>query len=79
SGSTGTYRHGKIEIRQLKNALNVLGVMRTNSEYLPGVAEVPPSWRAPALEAQAIAARTYAYRNLGPLKSACACNVYDEV
>ncbi|MGW9003969.1 SpoIID/LytB domain-containing protein [Brevibacterium casei] len=79
SGSTGTYRHGKIEIRQLKNALNVLGVMRTNSEYLPGVAEVPASWRAPALEAQAIAARTYAYRNLGPLKSACACNVYDEV
>jgi len=79
SGSTGTYRHGKIEIRQLKNALNVLGVMRTNSEYLPGIAEVPASWRSPALEAQAIAARTYAYRNLGPLKSACACNVYDEV
>ena len=79
SGSTGTYRHGKIEIRQLKNALNVLGVMRTNSEYLPGIAEVPASWQSPALEAQAIAARTYAYRNLGPLKADCACNVYDEV
>ena len=79
SGSTGTYRHGRIEIRQLKNALNVLGIMRTNSEYLPGIAEVPTSWKPAALQAQAIAARTYAYRNLGPLKAACACNVYDEV
>lgn len=34
---------------------------------------------AGGLQAQAIAARTYAYRNLGPLKAACACNVYDEV
>ena len=79
NGSTGTYRHGKLEIRQLSKALNVLGVLRVNSEYLPGIAEMPASWQKGALRAQAIASRTYAYRNLGSLKSACACNVYDEV
>ena len=79
NGSTGVYRHGRIEVRQLNKALNVLGVMRTNSEYLPGIAEVPASWQSAALQAQAIAARTYAYRNLGSLKSACGCHVYDEV
>ncbi len=79
NGATGTYRHGKLEIRQLASALNVLGVMRVNTEYLPGIAEMPASWQQEALRTQAIASRTYAYRNLGAIKSACGCHVYDEV
>ncbi|WP_113904438.1 MULTISPECIES: SpoIID/LytB domain-containing protein [Brevibacterium] len=79
NGATGTYRHGKLEIRQLASALNVLGVMRVNTEYLPGIAEMPASWQQEALRTQAVASRTYAYRNLGTVKSACGCHVYDEV
>ena len=55
--------------------------------YLEGIAEVPPSWPAAALEAQAIAARSYALANTGwsgeqgatldtPICSTTSCQVY---
>jgi stage II sporulation protein D len=78
-GASGTYRHGRLEIGQLKKTLNVVNVLKLNSEYLPGIAEMPASWQSEALRTQAIASRTYAYRNLGTPKAACGCNVYDEV
>ncbi|MGO3180690.1 MAG: SpoIID/LytB domain-containing protein [Brevibacterium linens] len=79
NGATGIYRHGRLEIGQLKSSLNVINVVGLNKEYLPGIAEVPASWQSEALRSQAIASRTYAYRNLGAVKPACGCNVYDEV
>ena len=33
-------------------------------KYLYGLAEVPPSWPTAALESQAIAGRTYAYKRV---------------
>jgi stage II sporulation protein D len=36
----------------------------TMDDYLSGVAEMPPRWHAEALKAQAVAARTYAWRSL---------------
>lgn len=44
--------------------INVAGVGNVNFEdyYLWGIAEMPSSWHPEALKAQAIAARTYAYR-----------------
>jgi stage II sporulation protein D len=55
--------------------------------YLQGIAEVPPSWPAAALEAQAIAARSYALATTGwsgdqgetldtPICSTTSCQVY---
>jgi stage II sporulation protein D len=55
--------------------------------YLEGIAEVPPSWPAAALEAQAIAARSYALATTGwdgaqgetldtPICATTACQVY---
>lgn len=79
NGSSGTYRHGRLEIGQLKKTLNVVNVLGLNKEYLPGIAEMPASWQSEALRTQAIASRTYAYRNLGVPKAACGCNVFDEV
>ena len=76
---TGTYRHGKINVSVLNGQLNLVNSLRLNDEYLYGLAEVPSSWDAAALQAQAIAGRTYAMRNMGSLKTACECNVYDEV
>ena len=55
---TGTYR-GVIEVRRNGGALavrNDLGL----EDYVRGIDEVPPSWPVAALQAQAIAARTYA-------------------
>ena len=57
-GGTGTYR-GVVEVRRNGHALavrNDLGL----EDYVRGIDEVPPSWPMAALQAQAIAARTYA-------------------
>ncbi len=59
-----TYARGWIELG-LYNCTNGcamrLVLLVPTQEYLYGLGEVPSSWPAPALAAQAIAARTYAY------------------
>jgi len=55
---TGTYR-GAIEVRRSGRTLAVRNDL-TLEEYVRGIDEVPPSWPAAVLQAQAIAARTYA-------------------
>jgi stage II sporulation protein D len=48
-------------------------------EYLYGLAEVPSSWPRPALQAQAIAARTYAFHRVatsGQHRDGCNCALY---
>jgi len=77
--ATGSFRHGKITVKQLKGKLNIVNSLRVNDEYLYGLAEVPSSWPTETLKSQAIAGRTYALRNMSSVKSACDCNVYDEV
>ena len=55
---TGTFR-GAIEVRRSGRGLAVVNHLSLE-EYVRGIDEVPPSWPAAALQAQAIAARTYA-------------------
>ncbi|WP_372698499.1 SpoIID/LytB domain-containing protein [Arthrobacter sp. JSM 101049] len=76
---TVNYRHGKLEVGVLNGRLNLVNVVRLNDEYLYGLAEMPSSWQPAALQAQAVAGRTYAMRNMSTLKKGCDCNVYDEV
>ncbi len=76
---TVNYRHGKIEVGVLSGRLNLVNIVRLNDEYLYGLAEMPSSWQPAALQAQAVAGRTYAMRNMSSLKKNCDCNVYDEV
>lgn len=54
----GTYR-GAIEVRRNGGGLSVVNDLALE-DYVRGIDEVPPSWPAAALQAQAIAARTYA-------------------
>jgi peptidoglycan hydrolase CwlO-like protein len=61
--------------------ISVTGVGNVNFEdyYLMGIAEMPSSWHPEALKAQAIAARTYAYRYKVDGKQICtteACQVF---
>lgn len=79
-GAGGTYRHGRLELKQINGRVNVVARMSLHSSYLYGIAEMPSSWPAAALRAQAIAARTYAYkaRSRG-VRASCDCHVYDEV
>jgi hypothetical protein len=55
---TGTFR-GSIEVRRNGGALAVRNDVALE-DYVRGIDEVPPAWPAAALQAQAIAARTYA-------------------
>ncbi|MFN2607180.1 MAG: SpoIID/LytB domain-containing protein [Acidimicrobiales bacterium] len=55
---SGTYR-GAIEVVPAAGGLAVIDDVGLQ-DYLKGIAEVPPEWPAAALQAQAIAARTYA-------------------
>ena len=57
------------------------GSMDFETTYLYGIAEMPSSWNIKALKAQAIAARTYAYRYKTEGKEICAtesCQVFNK-
>lgn len=57
------------------------GEMDFETTYLWGIAEMPSSWHQEALKAQAVAARTYAYRYKKDGKEICtteACQVFNK-
>lgn len=57
------------------------GEMDFEGRYLMGIAEMPSSWHPEALKAQAIAARTYAFRSKttgGEICTTEACQVYND-
>jgi stage II sporulation protein D len=78
---------GRLKIRRANDGTLSLVVTLSFDRYLEGIAEVPPSWPRAALEAQAIAARSYALATTGwdgaegdeleqPICSTTACQVY---
>ena len=52
-----------VELRATAGGMTLVNDV-TMDDYLSGVAEMPPRWHAEALKAQAVAARTYAWRSL---------------
>lgn len=72
-------RHGKLVVTVIDGKLNIVTELRMNDEYLYGLDEMPSSWPAAALQAQTIAGRSYALRNMGSLRADCGCHVWDEV
>ena len=60
--------------------LQAVNTMKLNTEYLYGIGEVPSSWHAEALKAQAIAARTYGTRKQLDFPNSdrddCGCQIF---
>ena len=79
AGTSTLYRYGQINIRVGKSSLMVTNSLSVHDEYLLGLSEMPSSWPAAALEAQVIAARSYALAKLGAIRPVCDCHVYDHV
>ena len=78
------YRYGQIQVKSVKaplvgHRMEITNTVRIHDEYLYGISEVPSSWPAQALIAQAIASRSYALSKLGIPKTACDCNVYNNI
>lgn len=74
-------RYGQINISRVRNDLGlgqmeITASMGLGDEYLYGLGEVPSSWPVASLEAQAIAARTFALTKMRTVRSACDCNIY---
>ena len=81
NGATKKYRHGQISLKVIRDKtlgkrLAIINSVRLQDEYLWGIGEVPSTWPTQALEAQAIASRTYAYAKSTKIRSACDCHLY---
>jgi len=82
---SNSYAYGRMEVATYSSSscggycLNLV-VSLPMQKYLYGLGEVPSSWPAAVLRAQAIAGRTYALekvRRLGQNRYPCSCAVYD--
>ena len=74
------YRYGTLEIASGTYDdsvidLVVVNTLRLSDEYLYGLGEVPSSWTEAAMQAQAIAGRSYAVNKTSNRKG-CACQIY---
>jgi stage II sporulation protein D len=74
--------HGYIQLKAVNATglgyrIEATNLLRLHDEYLYGIAEVPSSWPAAALESQVIASRTYALLRMKSIKKACDCHVYN--
>jgi stage II sporulation protein D len=81
---------GTLSIHRSDDGTLAITVTLPFESYLDGIAEMPPSWPEAALEAQAIAARTYALATTGwdgaqgetlktPICATSSCQVYDGI
>ena len=76
------YRYGFLDIATTSatpSVGEVVNQVRIHDEYLLGIAEVSSSWPAAALQAQVLAARSFALARygVGKVRSACRCHVDD--
>ena len=81
---TTRYRYGQIQVKVIKDAklgnrLAIVNQVRLHDEYLWGISEVPSSWPAAALEAQAIVSRSYAMSKVGKIQKSCDCELYSSI
>jgi SpoIID/LytB domain protein len=81
---TTRYRYGQIQVKVIKDAklgnrLAIVNQVRLHDEYRWGISEVPSSWPAAALEAQAIAYRSYAMSKVGKVLRSCDCELYSSI
>ena len=84
NNTTKKYRYGQMQFRAVKTAtlgyrLEITNSVRLSDEYLWGVSEVPSSWPEAALQAQAIASRTFAMSKAGIYRASCDCDLYGEI
>ncbi len=74
-----SYRWGRLWVNSLSGLLEAVVTVDLHSEYLRGVAEMPSSWPAAALQAQATVARSYALVAAAGSKSGCGgCQIWDD-
>ena len=84
TSKTKIYRYSQLQVKVVKDAklgnrLELVNQVRLHDEYLWGISEVPSSWPAAALEAQAIASRSFAMSKVGKVQNSCDCELYSSI
>ena len=76
------YRYGYLEVMPVSTPsgvqLNAVNSLRLHDEYLYGISEVSSAWPMAAMQAQVLAARTYAISKVSRgVRTACSCHLDD--
>lgn len=84
TNKTTKYRYGQLQVKVVKDPklgsrLEIVNQVKLHDEYLWGISEVPSTWPAAALEAQAIASRSYAMSKVGKVLKSCDCELYSSI
>lgn len=73
------YGHGVKKEDGMSGTISVQGYGEMSfQKYLYGIAEMPSGWNSEALKAQAVAARTFAYKSSKPICTNEACQVFNK-
>jgi len=83
-GATKRYRYGQMVVKAVRDKtlgfrLELTNAVRLSDEYLWGVSEMPSFWPIAAIQAQAIASRSYALSKAGIYRASCDCDLYGEI
>ena len=76
NGSTIKLKYGFVRVKNIAKKLEMNNVLKLSTSYIYGVSEMSSSWPTAALQAQAIASRTYGLTRMTTLRKECDCNLY---
>jgi len=76
-GATTKLAYGEINLKNVANKIELTATMRLNDQYVYGISEVSSAWPTAAIQAQAIASRTYGLSRMGSIRKECDCNLYN--
>ena len=72
-------RYGSVGLKVVAGKMEVTATMKLDTEYIYGISEMSSAWPTAAIQAQAIASRTYGLSRIGSIRKECDCNVYNTI
>ena len=72
-------KYGSVGLRVVAGKIEVTTTMKLDTEYIYGISEMSSTWPTAAIQAQAIASRTYGLSRIGSIRKDCDCNVYKTI
>lgn len=76
-GATTKLTYGQVNLKNVANKIELTTTMRLSDQYIYGISEISSSWPDAAMQAQAIASRTYGLSRMGSIRKECDCNLYN--
>ena len=72
-------KYGSVAIRAVASKMELTTTMKLDTEYIYGISEMSSAWPSAAIQAQAIASRTYGLSRVATIRKDCDCNVYSTI